>query len=70
MVEFYPSITEDLLKLALDFASNYVSISADEQHVIIQAKQSPLFINEIAWRKRNSNTLFAVIMGSYEGAET
>lgn len=70
VVEFYPSITEDLLKRALDFASNYVSISAEERHVIIQAKQSLLFNNETPWQKRNSNTLFDVTMGSFDGAET
>ena len=70
VAEFYLSITEDLLIRALDFASNYVSISAEERHVIIQAKQSLLFNNETPWQKRNSNTLLDVTMGSYDGAET
>ena len=39
-VEFYPSITEDLLGRALDFASNYVTISAAHRHVIMNVKQS------------------------------
>ena len=71
VVEFYPSITEDLLKRALDFASNYVTISAEDRHIIIiHAKQSLLFNDETPWQKRNSNTLFDVTMGSYDGAET
>ena len=70
VVEFYPSITEDLLRRALDFASNYVTISADDHHIIIHAKQSLLFNDETPWQKRNSNTLFDMTMGSYEGAET
>ena len=70
VVEFYPSITDDLLQRALDFASNYVNISSDDRRIIIRAKQSLLFNNEIPWQKRNSNTLFDVTMGSYDGAET
>ena len=70
VVEFYPSITEDLLGRALDFASNYVTISAADRHVIMHAKQSLLFSNETPWQKRNSNTLFDVTMGSFDGAET
>ena len=70
VVEFYPSISELLLKRALDFASNYVSISPDDRDTIIQAKQSLLFSKGNPWQKRNSNTLFDVTMGSYDGAET
>ena len=69
-MEFYPSITEDLLGRALDFASNYVTISAADRHVIMHAKQSLLFSTETPWQKRNSNTLFDVTMGSFDGAET
>ena len=70
VVEFYPSITGELLIRALDFASNYVTISAEDRHIIIHAKQSLLFNDEAPWQKRNSNTLFDVTMGSYDGAET
>ena len=70
VVKFYPSITEELLIRALDFASNYVTISAEDRHIIIHAKQSLLFNDEAPWQKRNSNTLFDVTMGSYDGAET
>lgn len=70
VVEFYPSITEELLTRALDFASNYVTISAEDRHIIMHAKQSLLFNNETPWQKRNSNTLFDVTMGSFDGAET
>ena len=69
-MEFYPSITDDLLQRALDFASNYMNISSDDRQRIIRAKQSLLFNNEIPWQKRNSNTLFDFTMESYDGAET
>lgn len=72
VVEFYPSITEDLLRRALDFASSYVNISPDDRQIIIRAKHSwsLLFNNETPWQKKNSSTLFDVTMGSYDGAET
>ena len=70
VVEFYPSISETLLSRALDFASNHVSISTDDHQTILHAKQSLLFNNGNPWQKRNSNTLFDVTMGSYDGAET
>ena len=46
VVEFYHSISETLLKRALDFAINYVSISHDDRRMILQAKQSLLFDRE------------------------
>ena len=70
VVEFYPSITETLLNRALDFASKYVSISADDRQVITDAKHSLLFNNGQPWEKRTSTSLFDVTMGSYDGAET
>ena len=39
---FYPSISQDLLNKALDFASNYNNITADERNIIIHAKSSIL----------------------------
>jgi len=70
VVEFYPSISETLLERALDFAANYVTISDDGRHIILQAKQSLLFKNGNPWQKRNTDTLFDVTVGSYDRAET
>ncbi|PFX25800.1 hypothetical protein AWC38_SpisGene9547 [Stylophora pistillata] len=72
VVEFYPSITEDLLGRALDSASNYMNISPDDHQIVLLklAKESLLFSNETPWQKKNSNGLFDVTMGSYDGAET
>ena len=62
ILEFYPSITKDLLRRTVDFTSNYVTISAEDRRIIIHAKQSLLFKDETPWQKRNSNTLFDVTM--------
>ena len=70
MCEFYPSITEDLLSSALSFASKYDTISDDEKHIILQAKQSTLYNRGSPWSKRDGNSKFDVTMGSFDGAET
>ena len=70
VVEFYPSISEALLNQALDFACQHVNISATDRQIIINAKHSLLFSNGQPWKKKNSNSLFDVTMGSYDGAET
>ena len=69
IVEFYPSITEDLLNQALDFASTYDNITPDERKIIIQAKNSLLTHKQQQWQKKNP-TPFDVTMGSFDGAET
>ena len=66
---FYPSISQDLLSKALDFASNYDNITADERNIIIHAKSSILIHKNQPWQKKG-NTTFDVTMGSFDGAET
>ena len=70
VVEFYPSISIDLLSAALDFASKHDAISDDERHIILQAKRSLLYNSEEPWSKKTSSNLFDVTMGSYDGAES
>ena len=70
VVEFYPSITPDLLNEALNFAANHVNITTDEREIIIQAKESCLYSDNQPWGKKDSASLFDVTMGSYDGAET
>lgn len=69
IVEFYPSISQDLLNKALDFASAYDNITDDERNIIIHAKNSVLIHNQQAWQKKGDTT-FDVTMGSFDGAET
>ena len=67
-MEFYPSISENLLKEALKWAENLVDISAEEIKTILDTKKSILFNNNQAWVKKG-NKLFNVTMGSFDGAE-
>ena len=44
VVDFYPSISTDLLNAALDFASNYDNISEEERDIIIYTLKYPVYI--------------------------
>ena len=69
IVEFYASISQDLLDRALDFASTYDNITNDERKIITHAKNSILIHKQQPWQKKGDTT-FDVTMGSYDGAET
>ena len=58
IVEFYPSISQDLLNKALDFASAYDNITNDERNIIIHAKNSILMHKQQAWQKKGDVTAF------------
>ena len=68
IVNFYPSISEDLLNAALDWASNYTSISPKDRKSILQARKPLLVFGGRCWTKRDDPN-FDVSMGSYDGAE-
>ena len=70
VVEFYPSISINLLAAALEFASKLVDICDDEQHIILQAKSSLLYNSGEPWSNRTSSNLFDMTMGSFDGAQS
>ncbi len=73
IVDFYPSITEKLLTDALNYAEKYHPITRLEREIILHSKKTLLFNNNSTWIKKqnnNSDTMFDVPMGSYDGAET
>ena len=66
---YYPSITEDMLLLSLNFAKQYTEISDTEMEIMVHAKRSLLFTPDgTSWQKKDSP--FDVTMGSNDGAET
>ncbi len=69
IVDFYPSISENLLDQALTWASNFAIITKDEISIIKHTRKSLLFNDGKPWIKKASNSLFDVTMGSYDGAE-
>ena len=68
--DFYPSISEDLLMKALNYASRFTTITQQDRHIIIHAKKSLLYHQNSPWIKKNTSNMFDVTMGSYDGAET
>ena len=65
--EFYPSISENLLKKAIDYARSFVSISSKEEETIMHCHKSLLFNNADIWIKKDGNK--DATMGSFDGAE-
>ena len=66
--DFYPSIKEDLLINALEFAKQHVTIKSKDRETIFHARKSLLYNKGEPWTKKQSNN-FDVAMGSYDGAE-
>ena len=68
IVNFYPSITPELLTLALEWAEQFIDITDEEKKIIIEARKSLLIFNGSPWSKKK-NPHFDVPMGSNDGAE-
>ena len=66
--DFYPSITEKLLKNAITFAKRSTTIERKDEEIIFHARKSLLFNKKESWVKKG-NELFDVTMGAYDGAE-
>ena len=69
VANFYPSIHEKLLRDAINWARQFVDISAEDEEIIIEAKNSLLFKDGAPWSKKG-DSFFYVGQGSYDGAET
>ena len=68
IVDFYPSITEELLMKSINYAKSIDTIDDNVVKVIMHSRRSLLFDKDTVWvKKQNSN--FDVTMGSYDGAE-
>ncbi len=70
IVDFYPSITPQLLDRALTWATQYTTIPDIEYRTIMHARKSLLFDSKgEPWVKSNTANAFDVTMGGYDGAE-
>ena len=65
--EFYPSISEELLRNSLDYAKTHANIDDQEVDMIMACRKSVLFNDGKTWTKKNKN--FDVTMGAQDGAE-
>ena len=73
IVEFYPSITNELLNKALDWASTVTPIQEKNKTIIMHSRRSLLFSKTqegetIPWTKKNGE--FDITMGAPDGAES
>ena len=60
--EFYPSISEELLRNSIRFAKNHATIEQGEEDLIMACRKSILFNDGRAWTKKEKN--FDVTMGA------
>lgn len=56
IIDFYPSISEDLLLNSLNFAKNYINITDDEQKIIVASKDLYLYIMTLLGLNRTMKT--------------
>ena len=68
MVNFYASITPQLLENSLTFATSFTRISKETKTTIMQATNSFLCSNGQTWIKRESGK-YDITMGGFHGAE-
>ena len=67
IVNFYPSIKEELFRKAIEFSEETELITANTKECLYNARKSLLFSNDAPWTKKDG--LFDVTMGAYDGAE-
>ena len=67
--QFYPSITQELLRKSIEWAETLVEITDEEKHIIYSTKQNILYWNGKPWVKKGDSKC-DVTMGSWDGAET
>ena len=68
ITDFYPSITFELFSTALDYASQFFTISQEVKDIILHSRKSLLFNGGETWVKQQGEN-FDVTQGSYDGAE-
>ena len=69
MVDFYRSISEALLTLSMDYAKQFITVSDEDEEIILHSRKTLLFNNNEPWVKAGDSPMFDVAMGSYDGAE-
>ena len=69
-MDFYPSITDNLLIKTLKWAQIYHNIAVTEFDAIMHARRTILCDHKVnVWTKKNSKNQFNVSMGAIDGAD-
>ena len=69
IVDFYPSISEALLTLSLDYAKQFTTVSDEDEEIILHSRKTLLFNGNGPWFKAGNSPMFDVAMRRYDGAE-
>ena len=69
VINFYPSITENLVKKVMKWSRKFKVISDLDLKIIMTSRETYLFSNENPWAKTGEKSKFDVPMGSFDGAE-
>ena len=69
IVEFYSSISENILDTTINLARQYTDISDENLRIIKHCRKSLLYNNHEPWKKKDTDSCFDVTMGSSDGAE-
>ena len=67
-MDFYPSISKELLTKSINYAKSITPIEEEVITTVFHARKSLLFDKTSVWVKKD-NSDFDVTMGSYDGAE-
>ena len=68
VVNYYPSITLELLEKAIDWAKQFVNITDEEIEILKETKKSLLYMNNEAWTMKGYIN-FDVAQGGFDSAE-
>ena len=63
VINFYPSISEELLKMAIEWAKQFIDISLDEEEIILKSKRAILFNEGLPWGKCIASTFDGINVG-------
>ena len=69
IVESYPSILENILGTAINFAKQHTDIFDKNLRIIKHCRKSLLYNNHEPWKKKSTDSCFDVTMGSYDCAK-
>ena len=69
IVDFYPSISEAVLTVSLDYTRQFTTISDEDEEIIPHSRKTLLFHDNEPWVKRGDSPMVDVAMGSYDGTE-
>ena len=67
--EFHPSINEDILTNAIQFAKLHTTIDDKDLRLIMHFRKSLLFLGKETWKKKSTESCFDVTMGSFDGVQ-